>query len=214
MIRACACLAAACFLAGPALAGDAAVGHYHAAEGPDVASELILKPDGHFEYGLIAGALDLQAKGRWVRAGDHVELFTEPRPVPPVFAAGTNGTTNEEALTVLVSWPNGRGIAGINLLVGFAQGEPVDGYTQDYGWSLPADEKRTPQWIELSLPMFGLVSSHFPIDAKKANALRFTLVPNDLGTVDFQGARVDVDGSKLTLTYEGDTFRYVRDAGR
>ena len=211
MMRALACLAAACLFAGPALAGDAAIGRYRAAEGPDVASELIIKPDGHFEYALAAGALDLQAKGRWVRNGDHVELFTEPKPVPPVFATATNGTTREEALTVLVSWPDGSGIAGINLLIGFAQGEPVDGYTQDYGWSLPAEEKRMPQWIELSLPMFGLVSPHFPIDVKNANALRFTLVPNDLGTVDFQGARVDVEGTRLTLQFEGDSFRYVRE---
>ena len=47
----------------PALAGME--GHYRAKAGPDVAAELLLRPDGSFAYALSAGALDEVSQGRW-----------------------------------------------------------------------------------------------------------------------------------------------------
>tara|TARA_R110000782_G_scaffold127769_1_gene219366 strand:+ start:8975 stop:9214 length:240 start_codon:yes stop_codon:yes gene_type:complete len=45
------------------------IGHYRLAEGPDVAGELALIPDGRFRYALAAGALDEETQGRWKMVG-------------------------------------------------------------------------------------------------------------------------------------------------
>ncbi len=186
------------------------MGHYRLADGPDVASELVIKPDGHFEYALIAGALDEHAEGHWVTAGQDIQLFTDPRPIPAVFSADPSATREDAKLSLLVAWPNGRGIAGIDFRIGFASGEPVTGYTQYYGWSMPPDETRSPLWIELVEPIHGVVSPRFQIDLAKGHALHFTLTPNDIEVFDFQGAHADVSPGQLILHRGNGEMKYVR----
>ncbi len=138
-------LMAALLVAAPAFAKSDIAGHYRFRDGPDVAADLILTPDGRFEYGLAAGALDERASGRWVEADGKVTLHTEPKPKPPAFSVGPQGKSDSGAFTLKVTWPNGRGIAGIDFKLGFDSGEPLMDYTQDYGWTQPADDKRVPR---------------------------------------------------------------------
>jgi hypothetical protein len=199
------------------LAGTAAVaaergpaGDYRLTGEQDVASGLRLGRDGRFQYFLSAGALDEQAEGRWSSTGGVVTLATEPRPVPPVFERAPSGRTADSRLSVKVASPGGEGIAGVDLRIGFDEGAPLEDYTQEYGWSLPADEKRVPRWIELGVPMHGLASPRFPIDLGAGNALAFTLVPNDLGKLDFTGVRVEVAGKALIVNRGPARLRYER----
>jgi len=188
--------------AAPAAAGPDLAGTYRLVGEQDVASGLRLQPDGRFQYFLIAGALDEAAEGRWSAAGGVLTLATEPKPVPPVFEAGSSARTEAAALRILVSSPGGGGIAGVDLRIGFDQGAPVEAYTQEDGWSLPADEKRVPRWIELEVPMHDIASPRFPIDLAAGNSLAFTLIPNDLGKLDFTGVRVEV-ADKALIVHRG-----------
>jgi len=190
--------------------GPGPAGHYRLTGEHDVVSELLIKPDGRFSYALIAGALDEQAEGRWRQEGDAIFLTTEPKPVPAAFSAGNATRTDAAPLTVRVVWPNGRGVAGTDLRIGFAEGNPLDDYTQEDGWALPAEELRTPIWVELSLRMFGLPASRFPIDVKAANALTFLLTPNDLGTFDFEAMRADIAPGRLVLHRGEGRLVYLR----
>jgi hypothetical protein len=176
----------------------------------DVASELLIKPDGRFSYGLIAGALDEQAEGRWRREGDSIFLTTEPKPVPAVFSPGEAKRTEAAPLTLRVTWPGGRGVAGVDLRVGFAAGDPVDDYTQEDGWTLSTEEHRTPLWVQFAMPMFYLTSPRFPVDAAAANALTFVLTPNDLGTFDFQDMPADLAPGRLVLHRGEGRLVYLR----
>ncbi|HYE27261.1 MAG TPA: hypothetical protein VEA61_03365 [Allosphingosinicella sp.] len=63
--------------------GPAVAGYYRLVQEQDVASSLVLRPDGRFEYSLAAGALDERAEGRWSLADGLIVLATEPKPVPP-----------------------------------------------------------------------------------------------------------------------------------
>jgi hypothetical protein len=184
--------------AGAAEKGPA--GRYRLTGEQDAASELIIRKDGHFAYGLIVGALDEQAEGRWRRRGDSLYLTTEPKPVPPAFAAGAAARTEAAPLHLRIVWDGSdRGVAGVDLRVGFAEGGAVDDYTQEDGWSLPPEERRTPAWVELSLRMFGLGPTRFPIAPAQANALTFALIRNDIGTYDFEDMRVDIAKGRLVM---------------
>lgn len=189
-------------------------GDYRLVGEQDVASGIRLKPDGHFQYFLSAGALDERAEGRWTASGGRVVLATEPKPVPPLFRPAGARKTGSAALTVQVGSPEGGGIAGVDLRIGFDEGEPLESYTQEDGWSLPAEEPRTPRWIELAVPMHGLASPRFPIDLAAGNALAFTLVPNDLGVLDFQGVAVTIDKKALLVERGGGRLRYERVGGK
>jgi hypothetical protein len=196
--------------ASPAAAERSPAGDYRLVGEQDVASGIRLNSDGRFQYFLSAGALDEQAEGRWQVAGGLVTLATEPKPVPPVFQRASSAETAEAKLSVKVSAPGGGGIAGVDLRIGFDEGEPVESYTQEDGWSLAADEKRIPRWIELGVPMHGIVSPRFPIDLAAGNALAFTLMPNDLGKLDFTGVRVEVAGKALIVHRGPARLRYER----
>jgi len=183
-------------------------GTYRLVGEQDVASGLRLQADGRFQYFLSAGALDERSQGRWRSAGGEVILTTEPRPVPPVFRPGPAARAGGTALSVKVSFPGGGGIAGVDLRIGFDEGPPVETYTQEDGWTLAADEKRVPRWIELQVPMHDFASPRFPIDLAAGNALAFTLVPNDLGVFDFTGVRVETARKALIVHRGGARLRY------
>jgi len=198
----------------PAAAADPAPGRYRLTGEQDVASEIVLGKDGRFAYFLAAGALDERSEGRWSAKDGLVTLATEPKPVPPVFTAGPPGRSEEAPLTVKVVWPDGRGIAGVDFRIGFAEGEPRYDYTQEDGWSLPADETRTPLWVELAVPMHELGPARFPIDLAAGNALTFTLTPNDMGVLDMSGLRVEAKGRRLIVQRAGGSLTYERLKGR
>lgn len=54
------------------------VGHYYLQGVMETGSELLLRPDGRFQWYLSYGALDLFAEGTWRVTGDAVELVAAP----------------------------------------------------------------------------------------------------------------------------------------
>lgn len=59
-------------------AGEALVGHYYLQGVMETGSELLLRPDGRFQWYLSYGALDLFAEGTWRVASEAVELVSAP----------------------------------------------------------------------------------------------------------------------------------------
>ena len=208
---------AAALLCAPVQAEAPLPGHFRLSAGPDVAGELVLLEDGSFEYFLAAGALDEQAAGRWEQRGEAICLFTDPKPVAPVFSraepVAPADDADEHQPTLLVTWPDGSGIAGIDFRIGFAQGEPIEDYTQSYGWTMPEDDPRTPLWIEVSEPMHGLTSPRFDLTQQDHGTLRIVLTPNDLGVVDFEGACLGATDTGVVLYRKEGTLRFTRIAG-
>ncbi|MEO6716730.1 MAG: hypothetical protein ABIM50_05720 [Novosphingobium sp.] len=197
----------------PATAAPSLIGHYRLAGGPDVVGELEITADHRFRYGLAAGALDEQAAGRWVEQGAKVCLFSEPRPVPPAFTLGPRGAPARGSPTLLVKWPNGRGVALVDFVIGFDRGEVLSGYTQDYGWTMPRGDHRAPRWIELALPMHGFKSPRLSLDGKSRGTINVLLTPNDLGMVDFQGACLEAVDGRFVLHRDRGDMRFVRSVG-
>lgn len=188
--------------AGPGNA--AAAGHYRLQGEHDTASELDLLPTGRFRFFYSAGALDLRAEGRWTSDGRTVVLNTEPRPTPATFTPGTVTRTEDSPIVVLVNGPSGRGIAGIDLKMGFADGREIESYTQEYGWNYDQEGPAgVPRWVELSLAMYNLPPHRFPLDTAAGNKFTFTLVPNDLGIQDFQDQALAVTPEGLVITSPG-----------
>lgn len=170
---------------------------------PEMASELTLAPDGTFVYYLSMGSLDEQAAGRWRQDGDAIRLETVPKPTPASFAAATVTMAPDKRLVVQVVNPQGQGIAAVDLKVGFDSGEPLEAYTQDYGWSLPNTDLGEPRWVQFSVPIYELQSPRFFIDPLRGNALTFVLTPNDLGTVDMANIAVAVRSGQLVMQRKG-----------
>ncbi|MCE7798186.1 hypothetical protein LWE61_16725 [Sphingobium sufflavum] len=173
-----------------------------------MASALVLKRDGSFLYFLSMGSLDEQAAGKWRREGKLIRLETIPKPIAAIFAAGSVAKSDGAPLILHVVSPEGRGIAAVDLKVGFDTGEPVEGYTQDYGWSLAAEEGRVPRWVQFFVPIYGLQSARFAIDTAVGNALTFVLIPNDLGILDMADIVLEVQPGRLLMHRNGGELEF------
>jgi hypothetical protein len=197
-------------LAGSATAAARAPeGRYRLAGSPDVASELILTADGHFAYGLSAGALDEHAEGLWTSDGTTVKLTTAPKPKPAEFSLKEATRTAQSRLHLRVTWPDGRGIAGVDFIIGFGEGEPLADYTQEYGWDLSPDELRTPRFVEFAIPMYQLKSQRFTLRPGDADNLTFVITPNDLGVVDFEQLPLAIGKDRLLMHRYGEILTYI-----
>jgi hypothetical protein len=190
-----------------AISGDP-VGAYVLTEGPDAAGRLELTADGRFAYAMSVGALDEVAQGRWVLRGGQACLTTEPTPRPPEFMRLT--PRNDQQSQVLVETEHGRGIPGVDVIVGFDVGEPVTWYTQYYGWSLPEDEQREPRWVQLFEPIHRFASQRLTLAPEDRGRIRATIVVNDLGVVDFRDACLQAEGDGFVLHRDGGGMRFRR----
>ena len=189
------------------------IGEYSLAEGPDVGGGLLIRGDGRFQYMLAAGALDERAEGRWEARGDMVCLTTDPKPVPPAMEKGALIEVKGSVPTLLVTWPNGRGIPGVDFTIGFDSGDPVGDYTQVYGWTMPEDDKRIPRWMEVRESIYDITAPRFELTEADGGKLRAIIVPNDIGVVDLEGACAEKNERGVTLhRVEGD-MRFVRLGG-
>jgi hypothetical protein len=197
-------------LASAAAAKDRWIGTYRVAEGPDVAGGIELRADHRFAYVLAAGALDEQARGSWRVDGAVVRLTTQPKPRPATFAPAPVRDPPGGRLKLSVTWPDGRGIAGIDFRIGFASGDPVEGYTQEDGWEAEPGETRQPQWIELAEPIHDVASPRFAVAAGQ-HALVFVLTPNDLGTVDFVDAVLAAADGRFVLRHPRGPLRLTKE---
>lgn len=138
-------------------------------------------------------------------AAKGIVLTTQPKPKPPEFRLDHEGPEGEALFNILVQWPDGRGIAGVDFRLGFANGTVIDGYTQAYGWSLGDPERGMPLWIELIEPMHGFTSPRLSIRAG-IHSMTVTLVPNDMGIAAFENTLFEaaVDGSYVLHHPMGD----------
>lgn len=204
-------LLAAVLIAAPVAAQDSPfVGEYSLAEGPDVGGGLLIRNDGRFQYMLAAGALDERAEGRWEARGGMVCLTTDPKPVPPAFEKGALIEVEGAVPTLLVTWPNGKGIPGVDFTIGFDSGDPMEGYTQTYGWTMPEDDKRIPRWVEVREPIHRITAPRFELAEADGGKLRAIIVPNDIGVVDFDGACAEKTERGVTLHRAEGDMRFMR----
>jgi hypothetical protein len=194
-------------MAGPAISP---VGIWRASEGPELAAHLQLTSDGHFRYELIYGALDETAAGDWRMVDGHVVLETRPKPKPPEFLLTKVESAPDKQCTVIVQTAQGRGIAGIDLVIGMDKGDPLSGYTQTYGWSGEIPPGTRPLWIELAEPMNAVQSARLPLPDGACGKIIVTFVPNDIGTVDFVAAPVDIDSDRMVLHHPRGNLRFVK----
>ncbi|KGB53834.1 hypothetical protein [Sphingopyxis sp. LC363] len=210
-------LLAAALLAAPAIPAAAQespwVGEYGLAEGPDVGGGLLIRNDGRFQYMLAAGALDERAEGRWEIRGEAICLTTDPKPVPPAMEKAPLIEVEGAVPTLLVTWPDGEGVPGVDFTIGFDSGDPTEDYTQYYGWTMPDDDKRIPRWVELREPIYGIIAPRYELTEADGGKLHVIIVPNDIGVVDFDGACAEKTERGLTLHRAEGDMRFARLGG-
>lgn len=163
----------------------------------EVGSELLLKPDGTFEYQFIYGAADYQANGRWRTDGDYVVLDTAGAEEPPFRVtsskpAGTNGTK------IWVRSAQGAGIQHIEVRVQTSAGE-ADGRTGQDGLA-EFTGLRGARSLKLHVPVYDVEGG--PYELNPAHSEFFVEINGDAITrVPFKSERLKIVNGNLEMRF-------------
>lgn len=204
MIRAAVLLLA--IFAGTLPAQDLA-GAYRVRGVPEMASELLLKPDGTFQYALIYGAADYTAEGKWRRDAATLILNTDPPSQPP-FRLSHSETVRSPDIKVRVVGPQQTPVGNIDVMLQTTDGE-VKGRTDEQG-TFTTPERRRPQRLRFHVPVYNVTSE--PIAVTETHN-RFTIEINGaaITQVPFKDEKLKIDGGALELRYwnPDQPLRYV-----
>jgi hypothetical protein len=190
----------------------ALAGHYYLQGVHEVGSELLLHPDGRFEYFLAYGAYDESATGTWKVQDGRVLLNTAGTATPPSFRLKQRASRPERPLTIEVHDQNGRGLAAIDLVIDYGDNHQETGYTQSYGWQA-VRPRRLPKAIGLGLKMYNLEPQWFKVTGSD-NYYVFEFNPGDLGRAKFRDTPLTPENGDLVMEREGRKLRYVKGGER
>ena len=103
------------------------VGHYYLSGILEVGSELLLKPDGRFQWIMMYGSVDQFLEGRWEHKGGAITLTADPRPkISEYYKLGAWEPWNVMAERVWLDRVKERKAAEVRRICPFTQGYIVD----------------------------------------------------------------------------------------
>jgi hypothetical protein len=193
-------------VAWPMRAGDVA-GHYYLQNVHEVGSELLLKPDGNFEFMLAYGAADYHAQGAWRRDNDSVVLNSVDKNDPP-FRLVRSLATKGDGIHVWVNAPNGAPVEHIDVILKTANGV-VKGQTSHEGVVYFGEAQQAREAF-FDVRVYGVQAG--PISLNPAHNEFHVEINGDVITqTPFKNERLKIDGKALILKRGDDApMRYER----
>ena len=183
------------------------VGHYVLRGVMEVGSEMMLKPDGTFEFMLAYGAADYWAKGTWRRDGNTVILQSSGKKEEP-FRLQRSEAGKAGQIRVWVIGQDGKGVENIDVYL-LAEGEPLHLKTDDKGLAAFPDAPKA-HAVGFEIRVYDVATKPFAIDAEHKDYY-FALNGGAVTELRFEGDKLAIDGNALVLTKGGETMRYVKE---
>jgi uncharacterized protein len=177
--------------------GEGLAGHYILQGVMEVGSELLLKSDGTFEYGLTYGAADYWAKGTWRHENNSVVLNSVGRKEAPFrllrSEAGKLGTTR-----VWVVGKNGHGVEDIH--VSLQAADQHFEATTTYDGSAVFPDVANARTVEFAVPVYAIKAGPFELDPSH-NDFYFEIDGDSIARVFFKDEHLAIDGKNLVMKY-------------
>ena len=184
-------------LAGTGAFADELAGHYVLYGVHEVGSELLLKPDGTFEYMLAYGAADYSATGKWRREGDAVILNSVVKNDPP-FRLIRSAVVKTQGICVWVKAPNGGPVPNIEVALE-PSGEKADQRTDQQGAARFPDV-RSANSVVFGVRVYHLKAGPYALNPAQ-NDFTFEINGEAITTVPFKDERLKINGKDLELRY-------------
>jgi hypothetical protein len=197
----------ACFLAVLVLsfaaenfAGDLA-GRYYLQNLREVGSELLLKPDGTFEFALAYGAADYWAKGTWIAKDGRVILNSpEPDDENPPFKLIRSYDSRSAAIRIRVIAPGGRGVPNIDVAL-ITEKEKLEARTDSDGIAL-FPKKNAPFSVAFRIRVYQLETELYELNHSHDD-YTFEINGPAIAELRFKDERLTIKGNMLIWFYWG-----------
>jgi hypothetical protein len=201
-------LLASLLVAAAARAADVA-GHYTLRNVREMGSELLLRPDGSFEFMVVYGAADYWSKGTWKSENGAVILDTEGDDAKEPFRLLASSADESQPLRVTVAGPGGRPVPNIDVEVQ-GEGGPAKARTDSDGVAYFAQIKRPVEAI-FRIRVYQFESEPLALNPAH-NTFHFEIDGREITKVRFRNEKLTVDGTALILRFADPEhpMRYVR----
>jgi hypothetical protein len=188
--------------------GQDVAGHYVLRGVMEVGSELLLKPDGKFEFMLAYGAADYWAKGTWSRDGNAVVLHSTGKEEEPFrFLRSEAGKPGR--IRVFVLGHDGKGVDNIHvyLFAGDKTQEPREVMTDSDGAATFPDDPKA-HAVAFEVRVYQVATQPFEIDIKNKD-FYYEINGEAITQVFFKDERLAIDGTTLVMKH-GDPDKPMR----
>ena len=174
----------------------------------EVGSELLLKPDGSFEYMLAYGAADYWAKGTWRYENNSVILNSAGRKEAP-FRLLRSEAGKPGRIRVWVTNKNNHGVENIRVALQ-AGNQHFDATTTSDGAAVFPDVA-TPQAVSFEVRVYSIEAGPFKINPSHKD-FYFEINGDAIAQVPFKDERLAIDGKDLVMKYwnEQSPIRYEK----
>lgn len=196
------------FLVALAVQAQDVAGRYSLTGVREMASEILLRPDGTFEFMLTYGAADYWGRGKWQKQGEAVILNSARQEQAPVKLVRSEAA-KEEGIQIRVLSPQGQPIPNIDLLVK-ASSKNLKARTGSAGVAeLPA--LSGPLAVVVQIRVYDFESSSIALNAAH-NRFQLELDGRAITEMRFEGERLGLEGRTLLFRQgpDGKPMRYVK----
>ena len=197
------------FLSSLAAYGQDLAGSYVLHGQMEMGSELLLKPDGKFEFMLAYGAADYWAKGTWKRDGNSVILHSAEKKEEP-FKLLRSEAGKPGQIRIWVIGQNGKGIENIDVhLIG--GDKPLEARTDGDGLAVFPDAPKA-NGVAFEVRVYQVETAPYPIDAAHKDYY-YEIEGDNITQVFFTDEPLSINGSNLILTHwgSGHPMRYEKE---
>lgn len=164
----------------------------------EVGAQLLLKPDGHFQYELAYGALDESAAGTWEIKANTVLLTTVPAAVPPSFVV-VSDTPAPSRLFVKLAKPIVEGMRQRVLLIYGASRQADEADVNDDG-SVDIPAGKHPTAFIPEIPVYPIQPKPIPLTGSGGHRIVLRFEPHDIGKAPFRAFPLAIEDGALTMT--------------
>jgi hypothetical protein len=165
----------------------------------EVGAQLLLKPDGHFQYELAYGALDEAAEGTWELKDNAVLLTTVPAVVPPRFVVVSDTPDPRGGLHIKLTKNLVEGMRQRVYLVYGPHQEPDEAEVADDG-SVPIPAGKHPVAFLPEIPVYPTMVKAIPLTGTGGHRFVLRFEPHDIGKADFHPQPLTNENGVLTMT--------------
>lgn len=189
--------------------GAVAPGTYDGSQ-TELATRLVLRADGRFQYALSYGALDEQAQGRWIEKEGQVLLTTEPAPKPPRFGVVSDTPKQGDGIEVALDDPELLQGSPLTMVVTYADAaEPVFVEAEENG-RLPVPAGKIVTSLVPDLPVFPIPLSPYAVKPG-GRRIVFRFEPNDIGTAGFAAEPLAIEDNALVMRRYDRVIRFEKE---
>jgi hypothetical protein len=172
-------------------------GHYVLEGAREMGSELVLKPNGDFEYMLAYGAADYTATGKWKAAGETVVLDSKAADGPG-FKLVRSTDLRSPDVRIWIKNKAGKPIGDLEVVLTASEGEST-GHTDRDGMAIFPGVNQ-PKSVIIRIPVYEKDSGPVSLNGSHTD-FTFEINAEAITTVPFKGEVLKVKGNTLEMLY-------------